>query len=203
MCEDPIFHILILILTVCSVYRFLNGDPTGYSYHVDFFNGWQSRVLQRAINECHFNLYGDPLCCVAAGTFTINQDTWCYVSNTVDEISTSSSLPSFLPLNVCRAIATCRNLTTLPGANPVQVPCYEEYIATYTPAIVGLVYVSTEESTVLSGIMQIVVLARIVDVGGREPVGTCPWTGGGRGGTQRIPQVVVLLGVLMMTLGLV
>ncbi len=79
--------------------RFSNGDPTGYGYHADFFNGWESGVLQKAINECHCNPYGDPSCCVAAGTFTIDQDARCFVSNTIDEISVSSfppSLPSFL-----------------------------------------------------------------------------------------------------------
>ena len=31
-------------------------------------------------------------------------------------------------------------LDTLPGANPVQAPCYEDYVATSTPAIVAPVY---------------------------------------------------------------
>ena len=31
----------------------------------------------------------------------------------------------------------------LPGANPVQAPCYEEYTANYTPAILSPVHVSS------------------------------------------------------------
>ncbi|KAK0192111.1 hypothetical protein F5146DRAFT_1120070 [Armillaria mellea] len=138
---------------------FSNGDPTGYGYHADFFNGWEPGILQRAIDECHCNPYGDPSCCVAAGTFTINQTARCFVSNTVDEITTG-------------------RLATLPGANPVQAPCYEAYTATYTPAIVGPVYVSTQEGAVPSGETGVVVPARTVDGGGWEPEGTCIWTGG-------------------------
>lgn len=65
--------------------RFANGDPTGYGYHADFFNGWQSGVLQKAIDVCNCNPYGDPTCCVAAGAFTMNQKEDCYISRTVDE----------------------------------------------------------------------------------------------------------------------
>jgi hypothetical protein len=32
---------------------FSNGDPTGYSYHGDFFNGWDINILKKAINECN------------------------------------------------------------------------------------------------------------------------------------------------------
>ena len=31
-------------------------------------------------------------------------------------------------------------LDTLPGANPIQAPCYEDYVATSTPAIVAPIY---------------------------------------------------------------
>ncbi|PBK80068.1 hypothetical protein ARMGADRAFT_93478 [Armillaria gallica] len=123
-------------MTPQQPFLFSNGDPTGYGYHAEFFNGWESGVLQRAINECHCNPYGDPSCCVAAGTFTIDQNAKCYVSNTVDEITTG-------------------NLTTLPGANPVQAPCYEDYVATYMPAVVGPVYVSTEEGVVPNGTTEV------------------------------------------------
>ncbi len=93
------------------------------------------------------------------------------------------------------------NLTTLPGANPVQAPCYEEYVAAYTPAIVGPVYVSTEEGVVPNGTTEIVVPARTVDVGGRKPEGTCLWSGGAGG--REVHGIVLLIGVLMTTLGLV
>ncbi|KAK0226858.1 hypothetical protein EDD85DRAFT_777516 [Armillaria nabsnona] len=119
-------------MTPRQPFVFSDGDPTGYRCHADFFNGWESGVLQRAIKECHCNPYGDLSCCVAAGTFTIDQNAGCYVSNTIDEITTG-------------------NLTTLPGANPVQAPYYEEYVATYTPAIVRPMYVLMEEAVVPNG----------------------------------------------------
>lgn len=61
--------------TGCS---FANGDPTGYGYHagqdifihlaltgtkcqcpIDFINGWDQGVLQKAVDNCHCNIYGD------------------------------------------------------------------------------------------------------------------------------------------------
>ncbi len=95
--RDPILLVLVFFGSDDTC-RFSNGDPTGYGYHADFFNGWESGVLQKAINECHCNPYGDPSCCVAAGTFTIDQDARCFVSNTIDEISMSPFLPPFLSL---------------------------------------------------------------------------------------------------------
>lgn len=29
-----------------------NGDPTGYGYHADFINGWNSDTLRSAVNDC-------------------------------------------------------------------------------------------------------------------------------------------------------
>lgn len=29
-----------------------NGDPTGYGYHADFINGWNTDVLRSAVNDC-------------------------------------------------------------------------------------------------------------------------------------------------------
>lgn len=58
--------------------RFSHGDPTGYGYHagsavvqemsvyglltrcsIDFINGWDKGVLQKAVDNCHCNAYGD------------------------------------------------------------------------------------------------------------------------------------------------
>ncbi|KAK0477151.1 hypothetical protein EDD18DRAFT_1211617 [Armillaria luteobubalina] len=163
-------------ITPRQPFVFSNGDPTGYGYHADFFNGWESDVLQRAINECNCNPYGDPSCCVAAGVFTIDQNARCYISNTIDEITTG-------------------NLSTLPGANPVQAPCYEEYTATYTPAIVGPVYVSMEEGVVPNGTTEVLVPATTVDGGGRKTDGRCLWSGGVR--ITRVPEMVLMVGVVM------
>ncbi|KAL1742256.1 hypothetical protein HDZ31DRAFT_43667 [Schizophyllum fasciatum] len=140
MCEDPafpytlprIFMEVYWITQVWDVYRsqsyfpdqpfvFANGDPTGYGYHADFFNGWEPAALKNALDYCHCNPYGDPSCCVAQGLFTFNQESRCYITDSVDE-------------------QTKGNSAALPGANPVQAPCFESYTATSTPAIVGPVY---------------------------------------------------------------
>lgn len=98
----------------------------------------------------------------------------CYISNTVDEITTG-------------------NLTTLLGANPVQAPCYEEYIATYTPVIMEPVYVSTEDEVLPNGTTEVAVPATTTVVH-QKAAGTCLWTGGEREG--RVPMVVVVLSVI-------
>ncbi|KAL1755966.1 hypothetical protein FB107DRAFT_212387 [Schizophyllum commune] len=100
---------------------FSNGDPTGYGYHADFVNGWEPAALQYVLDYCHCNPYGDPSCCVAQGLFTFDQEAKCYITDSVEEKVKGT-------------------LDTLPGANPVQAPCYEDYIATSTPAIVAPVY---------------------------------------------------------------
>ncbi|KAI5899816.1 uncharacterized protein SCHCODRAFT_01083620, partial [Schizophyllum commune H4-8] len=100
---------------------FSNGDPTGYGYHADFVNGWEPFALKNALDYCHCNPYGDPSCCVAQGLFTFDQEAKCYSTDSVEEKVKGT-------------------LDTLPGANPVQAPCYEDYVATATPAIVAPVY---------------------------------------------------------------
>ncbi|KAL1668487.1 hypothetical protein GGF50DRAFT_124038 [Schizophyllum commune] len=100
---------------------FSNGDPTGYGYHADFVNGWEPAALKNALDYCHCNPYGDPSCCVAQGLFTFDQEAKCYITDSVEEKVKGT-------------------LDRLPGANPVQAPCYEDYVATSTPAIVAPVY---------------------------------------------------------------
>ena len=81
-------------------------------------------MLQRALESCTCNPYGDPSCCAAQGIFTLNQSSQCYISNTVDEV-------------------VFGNLSTLPGANPIPATCYEDYVATEIPAILDPVYTYT------------------------------------------------------------
>lgn len=65
-------------------------------WHVDFFNGWDKGVLQKAVDGCNCNPYGDFTCCVDKGLFTKKKDgTHCRITPAIDERSTSSlSLPS-------------------------------------------------------------------------------------------------------------
>ncbi|TFK73295.1 hypothetical protein BDN72DRAFT_736873, partial [Pluteus cervinus] len=102
------------------------GDPTGYGYHADFFNGWASGVLQKAVDQCHCNIYGDPTCCAQAGIFDLTQGQSCTISAAVNE-------------------PVLGTLPKLPGNNPVQPQGTRATMspATSTPAIVSPVYVYT------------------------------------------------------------
>lgn len=87
---------------------FANGDATGYGFHGDFFNGWDTAVLQRAIDTCN----GDGLLsdCHAVTTFSMEESQKC-------------KLPSLVAESVSGV------LDKLPGCNPVTygperaVPC--------------------------------------------------------------------------------
>ncbi|KAJ7854966.1 hypothetical protein B0H14DRAFT_2508143 [Mycena olivaceomarginata] len=109
-------------MTPSQPFVFAHGDPTGYGYHADFINGWDSGVLQRAVDSCHCDPYGDPTCCVSQGIFGMNKSSVCYITDTVDE-------------------QTLGTLETLPGNNPIQAPCYQTYFDPVTPAILQPVYV--------------------------------------------------------------
>ncbi|CAK5271093.1 unnamed protein product [Mycena citricolor] len=134
-------------MTPSQPFVFAHGDPTGYGYHADFFNGWQPNVLQNALDRCNCNPYGDPTCCVSAGIFGLNQSAQCYITNSVDE-------------------PTLGTLDTLPGNNPIQgvspcavraglilirfdsaAPCYQNYIDPTTPPILSPVSVYTTSTT--------------------------------------------------------
>lgn len=38
-----------------------NGDPTGFSFHGDFINGWEPGVLKKAMETCRIGVSGRPL----------------------------------------------------------------------------------------------------------------------------------------------
>ncbi|KAF9055516.1 hypothetical protein BDZ89DRAFT_1125250 [Hymenopellis radicata] len=113
-------------------YVLSNGDPTGYSYHADFYNGWDTGVLQKAIERCNCDPHGNPTCCANNGTFTLDTTQGCFVSDIVDE----------------QVLGTIPKLT---GPNPVQDKCFEQYRTTYIPPILAPVYVSRTGPPTLIG----------------------------------------------------
>ena len=68
---------------------FAQGDGTGYGFHADFFNGWDKGVLQKAVDGCNCNPYGDFTCCVDKGIFTKKKEgTHCRITPAIDERTT-------------------------------------------------------------------------------------------------------------------
>ncbi|KAK7510465.1 uncharacterized protein IWZ02DRAFT_39953 [Phyllosticta citriasiana] len=77
-----------------------NGDPTGYSFHADFLNGWTPGVLGKAMKTCNIGESGEPL----SNCFEVNTDAErnaCSQPAVVDE-----KVDGWLP--------------ALPGCNPIQ-----------------------------------------------------------------------------------
>ncbi|KAF9442275.1 hypothetical protein P691DRAFT_739102 [Macrolepiota fuliginosa MF-IS2] len=136
---------------------FSNGDPTGYGFHADFFNGWDEGILQRALSECNCNQFGDPACCVQKGIFNMDTTTKCFITNTFME-NTTGTLPD------------------LPGANPVQSGCYEEYIDGTVPASLDPIYIYNGTSQTPPSTGTIVVPAQTRHVS-QTARGTCLSTG--------------------------
>lgn len=62
------------------------GDPTGYGFHGDFFNGWDVDILQEAIDTCNDDsgLVSD---CPVFDTITnsVAESQWCQIPAQVDE----------------------------------------------------------------------------------------------------------------------
>lgn len=80
---------------------FANGDATGAMYHGDFYMGWERTTLQRVVDECNCNPYGDFTCCVQKGIMT-RQNTTCSITTQINEEVTG-------------------RLPKLPGNNPVRL----------------------------------------------------------------------------------
>ncbi|KAB5594541.1 WSC domain containing protein [Ceratobasidium theobromae] len=84
---------------------YANGDPTGYGWHGDFQNGWDTQALQTAIDKCN-----DP------SNDTINGviDACQYLTlQTADTAKTCKATPE-------RAETIDGKLAKLPGCNPLQ-----------------------------------------------------------------------------------
>ncbi|KAJ7630002.1 hypothetical protein DFH06DRAFT_1224584 [Mycena polygramma] len=165
-------------MTPSQPFVFAHGDPTGYGYHADFFNGWDSGVLQKALNGCNCNPYGDSTCCVDQGIFGMNTSSTCYITDTVDE-------------------QTLGTLETLPGNNPVQAPCYEAYIDPITPAILSPVYIYNGSAGGPTGV--VVTPAQTASVT-QTANGSCIRKGSAVG--ARRPSWLVLLSALAASVGI-
>ncbi|KIJ60662.1 hypothetical protein HYDPIDRAFT_189927 [Hydnomerulius pinastri MD-312] len=81
-------------------------DPTGYSWHGDFFNGWDVTALQNAINHCN-----NP-----------NDQTGSGVTEACSYLNVQSATTA----NDCKINPTVNEITggqplsALPGCNPLQ-----------------------------------------------------------------------------------
>ncbi|KDR78699.1 hypothetical protein GALMADRAFT_64058 [Galerina marginata CBS 339.88] len=110
------------------------GDPTGYGYHADFINGWDAGVLQRAVDQCHCNEFGDATCCVNQGIFDMDQGKSCRITKSIDEQTTGT-------------------LLKLPGNNPVQ-PYGKKatlFVDSVTPPLLSPIYAYTGDSPTATG----------------------------------------------------
>ncbi|KAK3375721.1 hypothetical protein B0T24DRAFT_205950 [Lasiosphaeria ovina] len=82
------------------------GDPTGYGYHGDFLNGWDTELLEKAIR--------DPSCGNSSGGH-IN---FCKTFQPFFQNNTLQNLCPSIPSRVKEPVFDA--LPTLPGCNPLQ-----------------------------------------------------------------------------------
>ncbi|KAE9401280.1 hypothetical protein BT96DRAFT_937991 [Gymnopus androsaceus JB14] len=58
-CDDPTYPVTLPqdtdALNSAQPYVYSFGNPYGFGYYADFFNGWDSGVLQNVLNECACN----------------------------------------------------------------------------------------------------------------------------------------------------
>ncbi|KAJ3934187.1 MAG: hypothetical protein NXY57DRAFT_995169 [Lentinula lateritia] len=117
-------------------YVFSYGDPTGYGYHADFYNGWESGVLQNVLDKCACTSagFGDATCCGELGVFTLDTSGTCAITSIVDE----------------QVLGT---VDQLPGNNPVQYGPEDATVhaATSVPAILSPAYVYTGSTPTATG----------------------------------------------------
>lgn len=137
---------------------------------IDFINGWDRGVLQKAVDNCHCNAYGDvsrssstcpsrflwciltkPTCCVEQGIFHMNQGQNCRITKSIDEQSTSISkiwVIFFRKCSWCYALIATGTLPKLPGNNPVQ-PAGQRAIVfpdSTNPRLIAPVYAYTGDT---------------------------------------------------------
>lgn len=90
-------------------------------YHGDFYMGWERDTLQRVVDECHCNPYGDYTCCVQQGIMT-RTTTTCTITSQINETGAFTagwSIYRSLTCPVCLIVTG--KLPKLPGNNPVRL----------------------------------------------------------------------------------
>ncbi|CAO1613714.1 unnamed protein product [Sympodiomycopsis kandeliae] len=74
-----------------------NGDAVGHSFHGDFVAGWDEDVLQKAIDQCTFNLFGNLKGCapfLKTLTEEVQGKSYCTTKSSVDETVLGDNLKS-------------------------------------------------------------------------------------------------------------
>lgn len=100
-----------------------NGDPTGYGWHGDFFNGWKTELLQKAIETCVSGLrssvsfgLADHFCELGTQTADSGVIEDCKIIKLYDRSDPNHA--------ACRKTpdfneVVLANLPALPGCNPI------------------------------------------------------------------------------------
>lgn len=102
---DPLNTIRSLALNPTQPFVLAMGDPTGYGYHGDFFDGWDKEVLQTAIDTC------------TSASGVIEE---CEVFDLYDSSHQCRKTPDIDEIVISPSTKQIVNLPTLPGCNPVQ-----------------------------------------------------------------------------------
>merc|ERR1712093_757637 len=111
-----------------------NGDPTGYSLHADFINGWEPETLQQIIDNCDAGSAGMDKCPGLIGGLN-DPSTSCNIESAINEVidGVLDELPGNNPIGQWGADAA-------PAPAPAPVASSKSPVAS-APAV------STPEST--------------------------------------------------------
>ncbi|KAF9007447.1 hypothetical protein BDQ17DRAFT_1539830 [Cyathus striatus] len=128
-CDTSIPPVLLISLLLFPSHRTNSSS-------IDFINGWDKGVLQKAVDGCNCNPYGDPTCCAQKGIFDLNQGKTCRITKSVDEQTTGT-------------------ISKLPGNNPVvgEGPRAAMLADTNPPSLISPVYVYTGDSPLRLGLL--------------------------------------------------